>query len=94
METWRKLVTESITCYGESFSDIVGEAWKPINNESRSSTFDQVMDRKFDAGYGSAEGDYFTIWTKNRVYFPCEYDGSEYVGSVSRNPDFVATKHI
>ena len=28
----------------------------------------------------------FTIWTNNRVYFMCVYDGVEWVESVARNP--------
>ena len=52
------------------------------------------MNKKFDAGYGAVEGCEFTVWTRNRVYFPVEYDGAESVGSVSRNPDGKRTPHI
>lgn len=33
----------------------------------------------------------FTIWTAKRVYFPWEYDGDQWVGSVSRQPDGIPT---
>lgn len=29
----------------------------------------------------------FTAWSEARVYFPICYDGSQWVGSVSRHPD-------
>lgn len=54
---------------------------------------DASLHREFDAGYGSAEGDYFTIWTEDRVYFPHCYDGAESVHSVPRNPCNKATHH-
>ena len=40
-----------------------------------------------------SEGKPFTIWTANTVYFPVVYDGAEWVGSVSRNPDGKPTDH-
>jgi hypothetical protein len=33
------------------------------------------------------------MWTKDFVYFPHEYDGSESVQSVPRNPNGVAIIH-
>lgn len=33
----------------------------------------------------------FTIWTSDRVYFPVQYDGMGWVGSVPRNPCDEAT---
>lgn len=47
---------------------------------------DAELIRQFDPGYGGAEGTAFTIWTKERVYFPTEYDGAEGVGWVNRHP--------
>jgi hypothetical protein len=52
-----------------------------------------VLDYEFDAGFGGEEGCYFTAWTKDRVLFPCCYDGSEWISSVPRNPCDVATRH-
>lgn len=49
---------------------------------------------EFNDSYGSAEGEKFTLWTKQRVYFPVVYDGSEWAGSAPRNPCDEATEHM
>ena len=50
--------------------------------------------KEFDGGFGCSEGEPFTLWTTNRVYFPVVYDGAEWCASVSRNPDGKPTYHI
>ena len=35
-----------------------------------------------------------TAWNDKYVYFPCQYDGSEFVERVPRNPCRKQTKHI
>ena len=67
---------------GETIEDIVSNTMT-----------DDEMDKKFNAGYVGLEGIPFTVWTTNTVYFPIGYDGSEWVGSVSRNPDGKPTEH-
>ncbi len=47
---------------------------------------DEELDRRFDAGYGTAEGVPFTLWTKDFVYFNYEYDGADKCLSVERSP--------
>ena len=84
MTTWRKLITSALDHNKESWDDVVSicpekEAW---------------LDYLFDDDYGSIEGNSFTVWTKNNVYFPVCYDGSEWVGSVSRNPNGKSTVHM
>ena len=81
--TWEKEITIEMANHGETWLDV----------ESCTLTEPQ-LETVFDCGYGSAEGAPFTVWTKNRVYFPLEYDGSEAVGSVSRHPDGIPTRHI
>ena len=49
---------------------------------------------KFDSGYGGTRGRPFTAWTKDRVYFPVCYDGSEWVESVPRNFPGSVTEHV
>ena len=83
LTTWKKLLEIELKKHGESFDDIVA------NTMSK-----KDMNVKFDSGFGGTEGCPFTVWTEKRVYFPVEYDGSEYVASVSRNPDGIATGHI
>ena len=81
--SWREMLTESLKEAGESWDDVVSNTMTP-----------EEMNVKFHSGYGGTEGIPFTVWTHNRVYFPICYDGSEWVESVARNPDGVATVHI
>jgi len=55
---------------------------------------EKELDREFDDNYGLKEGEPFLLWTKNRVYFPVCYDGSEWVESVPRNPCEEKREHI
>lgn len=83
MTTWRKLLSEELELNNESWSDIVS-----------STLTDEQLDKDFDDGFGGTEGDSFTVWTTNRVYFPRCYDGAEGVAWVARNPDGKPTDHI
>ena len=80
--TWRKKLTDILKTHGETLTDIVG-----------STLTDKQADSMFYSGYGGSEGAPFTVWTKDRVYFPVVYDGAEWVGSVPRNPCEEATSH-
>ena len=82
-DTWRFLLTNAMAEHGESLSDIVANTMS-----------EKEMDKEFYGGFGGTEGCPFTVWTKNRVYFPVVYDGSEWVDSVSRNPDGKPTNHM
>mgnify|MGYP003510497222 FL=1 len=82
--TWRILLEEAIA-----------EAEGLTLSEAESCTLtDEELDVEFYAGFGSPNGERFTLWTKNKVYFPVCYDGAEYVGCASRNPDGKPTEHI
>lgn len=54
----------------------------------------ELINYDFDSGYGGVEGFSFTAWTKDRIYFPAQYDGSEWIASVPRNPCDEVTYHI
>ena len=54
---------------------------------------DAESDLMFHVGYGGENGKPFTAWSERRVYFPCCYDGSEWVGSAPRNPCDEPTAH-
>lgn len=82
MTTWKVELTQALSIAGETFDDI------------ESITLDEAeLNQEFDCGYGTSEGFPFTAWTKNTVYFPVVYDGAEWVGHVSRNPDGKPTDH-
>ncbi len=80
--TWRKELTEALAENKEGWGDV----------EANTMTASD-MDTEFYSGYGGSEGCAFTVWTKHFVYFPVVYDGSEWVGCVSRNPDGKPTQH-
>lgn len=82
--TWRMLLTEAMLSNGENFPDDV----------ISTTLTDNELDQKFNDGLGLVEGCPFTVWTNNFVYFPAASDGSEWVASVPRNPNGVATQHI
>ena len=84
MTTWQTLITEALKNNKETWDDV----------ESMTPKKGRWLEYLFDDDFGSVDGVPFTIWTKNRVYFPVCYDGSEWVGSVSRNPDNNPTYHI
>lgn len=72
---------------------MVAEGLKIEDAESCTLT-DEELDVEFYAGFGSPNGKRFTLWTKNKVYFPVCYDGAESVECVSRNPDGKPTEHV
>jgi len=83
MVTWRELIAEAMELNGETWDDVDSIALEPGDS----------LDVEFDNGYGGEEGCKFTVWTENYVYFPLCYDGSEWCGSASRNPNDVAMSH-
>jgi len=55
---------------------------------------EEELDVEFDISFGLKEGKPFTAWSKDWVYFPVQYDGSEWVTSVPRNPCEYKTEHV
>ena len=90
--TWRELIAKEMSAHGESFDDTVSVVMR--SSRFRDDAGKASLDREFDSGYGCAEGDYFTLWTRKRVYFPACYDGSEWCVSVPRVPNGEATEHV
>ena len=83
-----------LTCWRDELNRafaVTGEGWDDIEAMTLD---DAALDRRFDAGWGTTDGDPFTVWTSRFVYFPWRYDGSQSVARVSRNPDRSATKPI
>lgn len=73
--------------------DVMWERGETLADIEANTMTDKEMNKEFDSGYGGTRGVPFTVWTKNTVYFPICYDGAEWVGSVSRNPDGKSTEH-
>ena len=80
--TWRKELEDAFKITGDSF---IGLSITLSPGE---------LDAEFDDDYGGTEGKPFTAWSKQYVYFPACYDGSEWVSWVSRNPDGRPTSHV
>ena len=68
-----------------------GETWVDVVASTFAAGSDLTL---FDSGYGLPEGEPFTLWTSRRVYFPVQYDGSEFAGSAPRNPCAEKTRHV
>ena len=83
MNNWKKLIEYEMKENGETFEDVV-----------ECTLTDEELMVEFYDDYGCSEGAPFTLWTTHRVYFPVVYDGSEWVESVSRNPDGKPTRHL
>jgi hypothetical protein len=83
MTTWYTLLTAALSS--------VNEGWEDVESSTLSTT---QLHTEFDNGYGTSNGEPFTMWTKHRVYFPVVYDGAEWASSVPRNPCNIATDHV
>jgi len=102
METnWRELITKQMEIRGDEWCNLVNWAAKipKVDYASKDDEFTIAidpswLDTKFDDGYGGSNGCRFTLWTRDRVYFPVVYDGSEWVGSVPRDPSDEANRHV
>lgn len=80
--TWRTLLEEACIFRGDKFDEL-----------QHTLTLHD-LDEVFSDDFGSTEGVPFTAWSRDWVYFPYCYDGSEGVASVPRNPCSIATEHI
>ena len=81
-KNWKDILDRVLKENGESWGDIESNTMTKLD-----------MKEEFDAGYGGVNWCPFTVWTKNSVYFPLCYDGAEWIGRVSRNPDGKPTEH-
>lgn len=79
--TWRQLIADEMQRVNDS-----GPIISIAPGES-------VLDVQFNSGFGTAQGPPFTAWTEQRVYFPVEYDGAEWVQSAPRHPNGEVMNH-
>lgn len=79
--TWRKEIEGAMLGSGDKCTTLICTLSK------------EELELPFDNGFGQTKGAPFTAWTDDYVYFPIEYDGSEWCGSVPRNPNGNATWH-
>jgi hypothetical protein len=79
--SWYDLLKEMMANDGEDFAQRV------------CTLTEEQLKAVFNNGYGGTEGAAFTAWGEKWVYFPIEYDGSEWVGHAPRNPCDIAMAH-
>ena len=48
-----------------------------------------ILDYEYDSGYGGVDCHAIMAWTETWVLFVCSYDGSTWVASVPRKPQFI-----
>jgi hypothetical protein len=104
MVTWKQLIEASLKRYEDtlvcayaedSTYDMGAEEDKPVTFTTATNHLNiPGLLVQFDSGYGGTRGPLFTVWGEKRVYFPAQYDGSEWVGSVPRNPCEQVTNHV
>lgn len=80
MATWRQLIQKEVLRRGDAFP-------------SACTLSAPELDVEFNNDYGGHQGEPFTAWSPDRVYFPVVYDGKAWVGSVPRSPCGEATEH-
>jgi hypothetical protein len=80
--TWRAHLDDAMHCGGDAGPV---EAYAP--NE-------EAFDVQFDDDFGGADGPHVLAWTATHVYFPVQYDGSEWIGSAPRHPQAQGQPHV
>lgn len=95
--TWRYLLEFAMEINGESLNDVesyivwveklAGDEIMVISNvDLLTLSKEELLDVVFDNGYGSSCQIQVKVWTSKFVYFSDEYDGSDFIGHVERNP--------
>lgn len=89
MTSWRKMLLNAYNLTPDDLTYLkIGQnpdsRWD--DDVERYPTEDEFWDKEFDSGYGLNEGVPFYALTKDHVYFPVNYDGSEWISRVPRNP--------
>ena len=95
MSTWRELIEQTMEENGDDWSNVVEYKLAKNTWEEGDQTLlpPEELDRDFHCSYGGTEGAFFTLWSREFVYFPICYDGAEWCGSAPRNPCNVALEH-
>jgi len=106
MTTWKELLEAQIKHYDDTLVSVYAEntksnLWAELDDDEEPTEYTQAdhlnipgLLVQYDSGYGSTNGPAFTAWREKRVYFPAQYDGSEWVDSVPRNPCAQVTQHV
>jgi hypothetical protein len=80
-ENWKEMLIEAFKETGDNFDNL------------KTTLSKEELETYFDSGYGCSQGEPFTAWGDNYVYFPVVYDGSEWIGFAPRNVCDIKTEH-
>jgi hypothetical protein len=104
MTTWKELLEAQIKHFDDTLVSVYAEntkydMWTEEDDELSGYTSADHLNIpgllvRFDSSFGGTNGPRFTAWGLKRVYFPAQYDGSEWVDSVPRNPCEQVTDHV
>ena len=84
MTSWRELFFDAFLATEDRWPDIV-----------YCTLSEHELDIEFDSESDDVEGYPFTAWSREWVYFPAQYCGSEWVAYAPRQPiEHHATEHI
>lgn len=97
--TWREMLQYKMTKNGETWNDVESyliwvERLRYIHDDGviilgvdvLTLSKEELLDVVFDNGYGLACPIQIKVWTPDFVYFSDEYDGSDFIHCVERNP--------
>jgi hypothetical protein len=78
---WKEMLIEAFKETGDNFDNL------------KTTLSKEELETEFDSSFGYAQGEPFTAWGDNYVYFPIVYDGAEWVGFAPRNVCDIKTGH-
>lgn len=81
--TWRKEISRTMLSKGDGWDHA---EWIDAKDAGTGMTVDALLDYPFDSDFGLPQGPDFVVYTRKWVYIPWEYDGSEFVVAIRRNP--------
>lgn len=81
---------ENIVCFWQpspNYSFFHAGTEHRLHNKETRCDYNHLPTEEYDPGYGLQEGPTLRAYTARYVYYTMEYDGSEYVTSILRNPE-------
>lgn len=82
----------SLTTWKRELEFVCEETSENFSN-LKTTLSEEELNIEFDNGYGGTNGEPFTAWGEEYVYFPICYDGAEWVGYAPRNPCSMKMEH-
>jgi hypothetical protein len=95
MTTLKELLAQPARSNGDDPHQLIcfiqqGDTWEPDPTPATQCTFDELPDLLLDTGYGSFDGPALIAYSPRFVYVYAQYDGSQWIEAVPRNPENVS----